>query len=116
MQASTGGSYNVAVGYEALQNPSNLQNTVAVGPFAMQNAGNAAKNNVAVGYNAMQNATGTLNVAMGYQAFQNGNGSSNIVLGENTMQNGYGWVILHLDSKLLPMRVVTIILPLAITL
>ena len=67
-QALTGfttGDFNVAIGSNALQtNTTGTQNT-AIGSMALSQADAATGNNVAVGYQALKNASGGDNVAVG---------------------------------------------------
>jgi Chaperone of endosialidase len=85
--ASTGsGSYNSALGYEALNYLSTGSNNVAVGYQALK-VNTTASNNTAVGYQAgYTNSTASFNTFIGQQAGYSATGAQNTFVG---VQSGY---------------------------
>lgn len=76
------GSYNTALGYQALANAYTANQNTGIGAYAL-NDNLAGTSNVAIGYNAaMYNQTGNNNTIVGEGAMNdNITGSSNVVLG-----------------------------------
>jgi hypothetical protein len=62
------GSFNVAVGWGAMQDNGGGNSNTAVGYAAMQSASRLTANNVSMGYQALRTTTGNENVAVGYEA------------------------------------------------
>ena len=81
---STGGSRNVAVGSNTLQNNVSGQDNVAIGYYALNNHASASGVSVAVGANALRNSSVEYdNVAVGYNAGYYTSGSTNVFVGNN---------------------------------
>ena len=95
MGSSTGsayyGSYNSAVGYNALSSNTIGAYNAALGSYALQN-NSTGKENVAIGNGAMQtNTTGSYNSVIGRSALStNSIGAQNTVLGDYSMQLATG--------------------------
>ena len=79
------GDYNVAMGYEVMENSSSASTVVAIGYQAMQNGPFNANSTVALGYQVMQNASANQSVAIGYQAGMNCSSYSNVMIGYQSM-------------------------------
>jgi hypothetical protein len=89
--ASNSGSYNTAIGHEALSSNTTGNRNTAVGHYALaQNA--AAYDNTAVGESALYtNATGTFNTAVGSAALLRNAAGQNTALGASALlQNTVG--------------------------
>jgi hypothetical protein len=101
---TTGGTYNTAVGYQALSNNTTAINNTGVGYSALYSnsigtdntaigtyalIGSTASYNTAVGSRALStNSTGADNTAIGYNALKNNTvGSSNTAVGESALQS-----------------------------
>jgi len=85
------GSFNVAVGYEAMKINSGDRN-VALGYQALSNNTNSF-DNVVIGYQSLvNNSNGDQNIVIGYQALRNNDGGDrNIAIGSDTFtENGSG--------------------------
>lgn len=80
--------YNVAVGYNALNNITNAANNAALGFYALGN-NNSGKENVAVGHYAGANLTsGNNNTFVGYSAGEKSLGSQNTYIGYEAGKGG----------------------------
>jgi len=90
LYGSTSPDYCIAIGYEALRNPtSNTDNTIAIGHQAGYNGGGGS--NVFIGYEAGQNATtGHSNVAIGYHAARSSSPSFGVYIGYDAGKNADG--------------------------
>ena len=88
---NNGGSYNTAVGCNALNQNTSATGNVGIGYQALQN-NVTGQRNVAIGELALQNVPySVVNVAIGDLAMQNAAGSSiNVGIGASAMQNAVG--------------------------
>lgn len=84
--ANTTGSYNTALGYQALINNTTASNNTGLGAYAMQSV-TSADVCTAVGTEAMRyNQTGALNDAFGCQAlYFNVSGTNNVAIGSGAL-------------------------------
>jgi len=87
LYGSTSPDYCIAIGYEALRNPtSNTDHTIAIGHQAGYNGGGGS--NVFIGHEAGQNATtGHSNVAIGYEAAGGGDPHDGVYIGYDAGRN-----------------------------
>ena len=85
--ASVQNTYNVAIGYEAMELLTTGITNVAVGGFALKNI-TTHQHNTAVGYSALTSATNGPNTAVGYQALKLANNTyDNTAVGRAAMQS-----------------------------
>jgi len=110
LDESGGGTNNVAIGPNALENATTSADNTAMGSGAMQGSSGAyANGNVAVGYQALQrginplyntavgaqsliNASGRTNTALGYEAGYNITGNQNIDIGNEGLPGDNGTI------------------------
>ncbi|PYJ24848.1 MAG: hypothetical protein DME91_06975 [Verrucomicrobia bacterium] len=86
--SNTTGSFNMALGQGALSSNVSGSSNTAMG-FQALNA-NTANNNTAVGFQAMLSATGSsvvFNTALGFRALVSTTGNANVALGDLALQN-----------------------------
>jgi hypothetical protein len=87
MYSNSGASNNIAFGYQAMYSNSAGSNNIAIGSGAMYWS-QLADNNVAIGNNALRsNSQGDYNIVLGYQALSsNSGGSYNMAFGYQALQ------------------------------
>ncbi|MGZ9097013.1 MAG: tail fiber domain-containing protein [Micavibrio sp.] len=85
--ANNTGTFNTAIGGNAMKNATSAENSVAVGAHTLE-ALTTGNYNTAVGSLALKSVvTGQLNAAFGYAALMNNTGSSNTALGYRTLMS-----------------------------
>jgi hypothetical protein len=88
MSACPAGTFNVAIGREAMRDSVSAINNVAIGYHAARDI-QGGINNVAIGANALdENENGSVNVAIGYLALsESTNSNQNTAIGSSSLQN-----------------------------
>ncbi len=88
MSACPAGTFNVAMGREAMRDSVSAVNNVAIGYHAARDI-QGGINNVAIGANALdENENGSVNVAIGYLALSSSTASEqNTAIGSSSLQN-----------------------------
>jgi len=87
LRANTSGTYNSAVGVDALLSNTTGSENVAVGGLSLT-ANTTGTENTAIGYDTLvSNTTGTYNVAVGNHSLELNTSSYNIAVGGNTLIN-----------------------------
>lgn len=83
-------SYNIALGWKALENNLLAAGNIAIGNEALNNTSKGS-NNIAIGFSALRNNfQGNGNVAVGHEALTNNGGVGNTAVGYGALQSNTG--------------------------